>query len=217
MTPSNAARFVAAFATFLCTPFGIAFDPRSTIVAEHSQLKVGKEPATMTDDRFDEWMADLEERAQRGDPAAVLNEINASPPLELDPYELGRIRGLAVCCLEWCGMDPLAKGLTEEVCDGDPAAAVSAGIECSEMGELEYAEEILRTMCDRWPDSVYPPLNLGVVLQKQHEHHRAIEQFDKTLAIESEFAPALLERARSFRELEACTKTPAVRIASTST
>ncbi len=161
-----------------------------------------KLPKMMTSDEFEDWYEPLVERAQCGDASAVLDDINESTPTDLEEQDLGRVRGLAICCLEWCEMDPLAKGLAEELCGGSPIIAVSAGIECSDLGELEYAEEILRAMCERWPGSVYPPLNLGVVLQKLGEHDRAIEYFDKALRIEPDFAHALLERARSYRELD---------------
>ncbi len=161
-----------------------------------------KSRAMMTGDEFEEWYEPLVERAQCGDASAVLNEINESTPDELEEQDLGRVRGLAICCLEWCEMDPLAKGLAEELCANSPIIAVSAGIECSDLGEFEYAEEILRTMCERWPDSVYPPLNLGVVLQKLGEHEQAIEYFNRALRIEEGCSHALLERARSYRELD---------------
>lgn len=156
----------------------------------------------MTSEEFEDWYDPLVERAQCGEAAAVLDELNESTPEELEEQELGRLRGLAICCLEWCEMDPLAKGLADELCAGSPVLAVSAGIECSELGELAYAEDILQAMCDRWPDSVYPPLNLGVVFQKLGEHKQAIEYFDSALRIEEGFSHALLERARSLRDLD---------------
>jgi len=156
----------------------------------------------MTSEEFEDWFDPLIDRAQCGEAAAVLNELNESTPEELEEQDLGRVRGLSICCLEWCDMDPLAKGLVEELCAGNPIIAVSAGIECSELGELEYAEDLLRAMCERWPDSVYPPLNLGVVLQKLGDHKKAIACFDSALSLDSTFAHALLERARSFRDLD---------------
>jgi len=156
----------------------------------------------MTSEEFEDWIELLAERAQCGDAAAVLDELNEAILDELEEQDLGRVRGLSICCLEWCEMDPLAKGLADELCAGNPIVAVSAAIECSDLGELEYAEDILRAMCDRWPDSVYPPLNLGVVLQKLDDHDQAIECFDKALQIENDFPHALLERARSYRDLD---------------
>ena len=78
---------------------------------------------------------------------------------------------------------------------GQPMALLFQGIARRLMGNPASAIEILRPLCESWPDAPLPHLQLGLCLRETGDNEAAVQSMRRAVAINSDFSDAWLALA----------------------
>ncbi len=133
----------------------------------------------------------------------ALDRLYALQTDNWDLEHLGFIRGLELVCLYAMEREAEAGARLEGLLKHteNPQVALSAGIACSEFGEVDAAEAIFTSLVERMPEDALPALNLGWLLADDYRKGEALDWFDRAIAIDPHLAVAHLQRARLLQDM----------------
>ncbi len=125
----------------------------------------------------------------------ALRQLNRSA---LAADQQGQALAMGVVCLDRKGQARSANRLLRRSLKarrGDPFFLLASGIQLSELGQLDFAEEVLRHLVSLLPDDHIPQYNLGVVLERRERFAEGLAAYDRAIKLRPDFAPSFRQKA----------------------